>query len=88
MSAHSKEIPTTIETGDLIANEIPSGDINSSNTDFTLAHTPVTGTVWIALNGLVQSPGSGKDYTISGKDITFSKPPRTDSDLLVTYVRT
>jgi len=71
----------------LIANEIPSGTINSGNTEFSIAYTPVAGTVVVHLNGLLQTPGSGKDYTISGKDISFTKAPRTNSEILVSYAK-
>lgn len=71
--------------GNLIVNEIPSGTVDSSNTEFTLANTPVIGTVEVYLNGLLQVPGTGNDYTISGTGISFSKAPRTGSDILVSY---
>ena len=75
------------EIDTLIVNEIPSGIINSINTDFSIANDPVTGTVSVYLNGLLQTPGTGKDYTISGKDITFTKAPRTNSEILVSYAK-
>lgn len=72
---------------DVICNEIPSGSINSSNTTFTLANSPVAGTVTVYLNGLYQAPGGGLDYTISGTTITFVKAPRTNSDLYACYIK-
>jgi len=77
-----------ISDSDVITNEIPTGLINSSNTEFTLANTPVVGTVTVFLNGLFQAQGSGFDYTISGDTITFSKAPRTNSDLYACYIIT
>jgi len=71
----------------LITNEVPSGTINSINTEFTLANDPITGTVEVYLNGLIQAPGTGKDYTISGKNISFTKAPRTNSEILVSYAK-
>ena len=71
---------------DVIVNEIPTGLINSLNVTYTLANTPVAGTVAVFLNGLYQAPGVGLDYTISGTTITFVKAPRTNSDLYVTYI--
>lgn len=71
---------------DFIFHEIPTGSINSTNTDYTLANTPLVGTVQIFLNGLLQAPGSGLDYTISGTGITFTKAPRTNSDLYAHYL--
>lgn len=87
MSVHSREQGADVTAGEIITNEVPSGDINSSNTIFTLLNTPVTGTVNVYLNGLLQRPGTGLDYTISGDTITFAKAPHTGSDLLVSYVK-
>ena len=70
---------------DIVANEIPTGLINSLNVTYTIANTPVTGSVMVFLNGLLQAPGGGLDYTISGTTITFVKAPRTNSDLYVSY---
>lgn len=71
----------------LISNEIPTGIVNSSNTDFSIEYTPVVGTVEVHLNGLLQTPGTGKDYTISGTDISFAKAPRVNSEILVSYAK-
>jgi len=76
----------SVQESDVVVNEIPTGLINSSNTDYTLANTPVAGTVAVFLNGMYQAPGSGLDYTISGTTISFSKAPHTNSDLYVTYI--
>ena len=74
-----------VQDDDVICNEIPSGLINSLNTDFTIANTPVTGTVMVFLNGVLQAPG-GLDYTISGTTITFTKAPKTNMTLYVFYI--
>jgi hypothetical protein len=84
MAGRCQEISAT-GTVNLIANEIPTGLINSLNTDFELLNTPIVGTVEIYLNGILQAPGL--DYTISGKDITFTKAPRTNSELLASYAK-
>lgn len=84
MAVHSRQIPTG--TVNHIFNEIPTGTINSINSDFTLANTPVLGTVRVFLNGSLQLEGSSLDYTISGGTITFAKAPRTNSELLVSYI--
>ena len=72
-----------------ITREVPTGLVNSSNRVFTLAHTPVTGTECVYLNGLLQTEGSGFDYTISGNTITFTvqspQVPETGSILVVNY---
>jgi len=75
-----------VTDSDVICNEIPSGLINSSNVTYTLANTPVAGTVTVYLNGMFQAQGAGLDYTVSGGTITFVKAPRTNSDLYVNYI--
>jgi len=59
--------------------EVPSGTIDGNNVTFTLAHTPISGTENIFLNGQLLT-GSGNDYTISGSTITFTVPPLVGSD--------
>ncbi|MFO7970099.1 MAG: hypothetical protein R6U15_08340 [Candidatus Izemoplasmatales bacterium] len=82
----SNEVDDVVKESDVICNEIPSGLINSLNVTFTIANTPVTGTVMVFLNGMLQAPGAGLDYTIAGTTITFVKAPRTNSDLYVSYI--
>lgn len=64
-------------------NEVPSGTVNGTNTDFTIANTPVTGTLRVYVNGVRQKVTD--DYTLSGTTITFVSAPLTDSKLLVDY---
>ena len=67
----------------LVRNEIPAGTINGSNTVFTLASTPATGSARIYLNGVRQK--TTDDYTISGATVTFVTAPPTGSNLLADY---
>lgn len=76
-----------VQDDDVICNEIPSGTIGGGNVTFTLANTPVAGTVTLYLNGQFQAPGAGLDYTISGTTITFVKAPRPNSVLYVCYIK-
>ena len=62
-----------------INKETPSGSVNDSNVTFTLANTPVTGSVDVFRNGILQEPGVGNDYTISGSTITFSTAPSANA---------
>jgi hypothetical protein len=88
MAGRCQEITTGTLTADtFIVNETPTGLINSINTDFQIANNPVEGTVEVHLNGLLQSPGTGMDYTISGRDIVFTKAPRTNMEILVSYAK-
>ena len=72
--------------GSMTINETPAGDINGSNTVFTLAATPITSTEMVYLNGLLQEPGVANDYTISGSQITFITAPETGDIVLSTYL--
>jgi hypothetical protein len=60
---------------------------NGSITVFTLTNTPLVGTEQVFLNGLLQEPGAGNDYTISGANITFLAAPLTGDRLRVTYYK-
>lgn len=53
-----------------VANEITVNQ--GDNLNYTLANTPVSGTLMIFVSGAKQIPGSDKDYTISGTTITFT----------------
>lgn len=79
---------STAATSDIVAGlatrETPSGTINGSNTSFTLANTPVSGTESVYLNGVLQEPG-GIDYTISGGTITYATAPASGDQLRATY---
>lgn len=63
-------------------NEIPDG----SRTTFHLAHTPVTNSEEIFLNGLLMDAGAQTDYTINNNEITFNIPPQTSDRLRVNYI--
>ena len=67
--------------------EDESANCNGSSVAFTLASTPVTNSVQVFLNGLLQQVGSGKDYTLSGTTVTFATAPIADSLLLIYYIR-
>jgi hypothetical protein len=70
-----------------VTRETPSGTVNGSNTSFTLATTPTSGTEHVYLNGLLQEPGAGNDYTISGATITYLTAPLTGDKIRVSYMK-
>jgi len=76
-----------IAPSNLVVRETPSGSVNGSNTAFTLANTPIAGTEQVFLNGLLQEPGAGNDYTISGTAITYLTAPVSGDRLRVTYLK-
>lgn len=64
--------------------ETPSGSVNGSNTAFTLAHTPTSGSLLLFRNGLLQD--SGADYTLSGSSVTMTTAPDTGDILRAWYL--
>lgn len=72
-----------------IVRETPSGSVNGSNATFTLVNTPVGNTEQVFVNGVLQNPGAGNDYTISTTTITFlaGAIPQTNDIVRVTYIR-
>lgn len=75
---------TAIVPGEIIIRETPSGNIDGANKTFVLANDP-HGTELIYLNGLLQEPGAGNDYTISGNTITMTVAPKVGGRLKVNY---
>jgi hypothetical protein len=71
----------------IVTRETPGGTINGVNTAFTLAATPVAGSEQLFLNGILQEPGAGNDYTISGVNITMLAAPVTGDRLKVNYLK-
>lgn len=69
-------------------NESPAGTINGSNVTFTLAATPVAGTVKLWLNGLLLK--ATVHYTISGLTLTMltGSIPESGDYLLADYLKT
>jgi hypothetical protein len=63
--------------------ETPSGDIDSTNTIFTLANTPLLNTQSLYVNGLYQSIPD--DYALSGDTVTFVAAPQVGDRLKITY---
>lgn len=72
---------------DIVTRETPAGAIDGSNTAFTLAFTPKAGTEHVYFNGVLQDPGAGNDYTISGAVITFAFAPVTPDKIRVSYFK-
>lgn len=78
---------TYLRKVDKITRETPTGAVNGVNTTFTLANTPVVGSEEVFLNGILQEPGAGNDYTISGATITYLAAPLTNDRLRVSYMK-
>lgn len=82
---YTQDPSNPLNASNFVDKEIPSGSINGSNTAFTLANTPVSGSEHLFLNGILQESGSGNDYTISGAAITMTVAPLSDEKIRVTY---
>jgi len=77
----------TAVSGKFVTRETPAGVVNGSNTSFVLGNTPVAGSESVFLNGILQEPGAGNDYTISGSTITYLTAPVTGDKVRVSYVK-
>ena len=63
--------------------ETPTGDVDGTNTDFVLAHTPETGSLKVYLNGMRMS--LTEDYTLATATITFLIAPGSGSIITCDY---
>jgi hypothetical protein len=68
-----------------IVGEAPTGAINGSNGTFSLANTPVSGSLELSKNGVVQVLGA--DYTLASGNISFQSGsiPAAGDTLAATY---
>lgn len=76
-----------LSASNFVFDETPSGTVNGSNTSFTLANTPMSGTVRVHINGIRLRAGSGHDYTISGATITMLTAPLTGEYITCDYMK-
>ena len=74
-----------VNAAKFVTRETPAGTLNGTNTVFTLAATPTVGSEEVFLNGLLQEPGAGNDYTISGATITYLTAPVSTDRIRVNY---
>lgn len=80
LKANSADIPLLTS---FVDGEDLSGTKNESNLIYTIANTPVTGSVSVFWNGMKMKAGVG--YTISGTTITMSNPPAALDTLEANY---
>lgn len=69
-----------------IVRETMTGLMNGANTTFTMVNSPVSGKEQLYLNGILQNPGSGNDYTISSATVTMLTAPASTDLLLISYI--
>jgi hypothetical protein len=77
-------IAATVTPSNEVIRETPSGTIDGANVTFILNNDP-KGTEQLYLNGLLQEPGTGNDYTISGKIISMSVAPKAGGRIKASY---
>ena len=73
------------EGATFVDDEAPAGTKDGSNTTFTLAYTPISGSVKLFLGGAKLEITN--DYSISGKTITMIFAPSSGETLLADYRR-
>jgi hypothetical protein len=81
-------VPTTVPTiSTFVDAEVPVGTKNSNNVTYTLAGTPnPTASLQLYVGGLLMSPGSAGDYTLSGTVVTMAVAPGAN-DAIYAYYR-
>ena len=75
-------LAATVAATAFVDGETPSGTIDGVNAAFTLANTPVTGSVHLYLPFRLKL---GVDYTISGANITMIAIPQIGDTFLADY---
>lgn len=79
--------PSGLTYDKFINRETPVGNIDGVNALFTVAFDVHAGSENVYVNGLLQEPGAGNDYTISGKEITLTYVPVVGDRVKVSYFR-
>jgi len=65
----------------------PAGLVDGINSDYTLPHVPLTGTLQVYYNGLLQKQGENYDYLEADRVVSFGEPPHAESTITVIYDR-
>jgi hypothetical protein len=69
--------------------EVPSGSVNGVNVTFTVSQVPVpSSSLHLYKNGMLQKEGTGNDYQLNVRTITFSSDnvPEAGSNILASYM--
>lgn len=75
-------IPNVSQIVNTVINEIPQGNSDGNNTEFTVSNTPNIYTLRVYLNGIRQHPD---DYTVTDSTIIFDTPPYEGDIVQVFY---
>ena len=76
-----------IHHSDFIIQQSLSGNLDGSNTTFTVSSEVRSGTLTLIQNGLVLAEGASSDYTVNGQTITMTQAPDENDRLVVSYVK-
>lgn len=77
-------IETNYQTAEKVFQPV-TGDVNGTNKTFVIGESPDAGSVRFYVNGVLQNPGVGNDYEISGATITTASAPLALSVLWVNF---
>lgn len=82
-------VPVSIASGSIfVDDEVPAGDINGVNREFTLASQPAPlSSIQLFKGGILQRQGEANDYTVNNNIITFNVAPEVNDTLVVYYRR-
>jgi hypothetical protein len=64
-----------LTSNNFVVGEVLSGTVDGANTAFTLANTPVAGSVEVLIEGHTLKLGAGNDFTITGGTVTMLTAP-------------
>jgi hypothetical protein len=84
------DVPTAeVQEADFVGYEVANGTPDGIVTDFTHDTAAVAATVQVYLNGILQQPGSGKDYiyTVGTKTAAFAVAPDTTDIVAFAYLK-
>ena len=78
-----------VAQADFVANEVANETPNGTIVNFTHDTAAIEASVQVYLNGLLQQPGSGKDYvyTVGSKQAAFAIAPDTGDIVMFCYVK-
>lgn len=89
-SFSSGSVLSSVDTGDSWSvQEDFSASCNGSDKNFATSEAFTTGTTMVFLNGILQRPGAGNDYTEDAglNGVTFGTAPLTGDHLMIAYIK-
>lgn len=63
----------------------PGGLVDGTNKEYTLNESPISGSLQVYYNGLLQKRGESYDYMDSNRKVEFFDPPHAGSHITVIY---